>query len=90
MSLFEIVMLVCFGAAWPFSIYKSYTSRRNNGKSVVFLFIILLGYMAGIAHKLLYSYDVVIFLYGLNGIMVSVDIVLFFRNRRLAEQSANT
>jgi len=83
MSFFEILMLVCFGAAWPFSIYKSYTSRRNNGKSVVFLFILVFGYIAGICHKLFYSYDAVIFLYALNGVMVSVDIALYFRNRRL-------
>ena len=85
MSFFEIVMLVCFGAAWPFSIYKSYTSKRNNGKSVIFLFIIALGYIAGIIHKLLHSYDLVIFLYALNCIMVSADIVLYFRNRRWEE-----
>ena len=28
MSPFEIIMLACFGAAWPASIYKSYKSRR--------------------------------------------------------------
>jgi len=83
MSFFEILMLVCFGAAWPFSIYKSYTSRKNNGKSVIFLFVVVVGYIAGIFHKLFYSYDPVIFLYGLNGVMVSVDIALYFRNKRL-------
>lgn len=89
MSFFEILMLVCFGAAWPFSIYKSYTSRKNNGKSVIFLCILVLGYMAGIFHKLFYCYDPVIFLYGLNGIMVSVDIALYFRNKRLEERKSD-
>ena len=46
MSIFEIVMLVCFGAAWPFSIYKSYKAKSNEGKSVLFLFVIALGYIA--------------------------------------------
>ena len=27
MSIFEVLMLLCFGAAWPFSIYKSYTLK---------------------------------------------------------------
>jgi hypothetical protein len=45
MSIFEMIMLVCFGAAWPFSIIKSYKSRDNNGKSVVFLFIVVIGYI---------------------------------------------
>lgn len=83
MSLFEIVMLVCFGAAWPVSIYKSYTSRRTNGKSVVFLYIIVTGYLSGIIHKLVYNFDIVIFLYILNSLMVSVDICLYYRNKKL-------
>ena len=82
MSIFEIVMLVCFGAAWPFSIYKSYRSKNNKGKSVIFLFIILTGYLAGILHKVLFNFDMVIVLYGINFVMVSIDILLYFRNRR--------
>jgi hypothetical protein len=80
-SVFEILMLVCFGAAWPFSIYRSLTSRSIAGKSVTFLFVVLVGYAAGVLHKLLYRYDYVIFLYALNGCMVLTDIVLYFRNR---------
>lgn len=82
MSIFEIIMLVCFGAAWPFSIYRSYRSGNNSGKSVIFLFVILTGYIAGMLHKVFYYYDIVILLYGLNCAMVSVDILLYFRNRR--------
>ncbi len=81
LSFFEIMMLVCFGAAWPFSIYRSATSRSTAGKSVAFLFVVFVGYLAGVLHKLLYRYDYVIFLYALNGCMVLTDIVLYFRNR---------
>lgn len=87
MSPFEIAMLLCFGAAWPFSIYKSYTSRLNAGKSLVFLYVVLTGYVAGVLHKLLYSFDTVIYLYMLNGLMVLTDIMLYYRNRRLARSS---
>jgi hypothetical protein len=83
MSIFEIIMLICFGLAWPFSIYKSYKSRDTNGKSIAFLYIVVAGYIAGIIHKLLYSRDGVVFLYLLNSIMVSADIVLYYRNKRL-------
>lgn len=83
MSIFEIIMLICFGLAWPFSIYKSYKSRDTKGKSVAFLYIVVIGYIAGIIHKLLYSRDGVVFLYLLNSIMVSADIVLYYRNKRL-------
>ncbi|MDF2523197.1 MAG: hypothetical protein K0R31_838 [Clostridiales bacterium] len=83
MSIFEIGMLLCFGAAWPVSIYKSYTSRKTSGKSVAFLYIVIVGYISGIIHKVLYSPDPVIILYVLNCIMVSTDIVLYYRNKKL-------
>jgi hypothetical protein len=83
MSIFEVLMLVCFGAAWPASIYKSWTSKKTAGKSAVFLYAILVGYISGVLHKLFYAYDGVIYLYILNGLMVSTDIVLYYRNERL-------
>jgi len=85
MSVFEIVMLFCFGFAWPFSIYKSYKSKINTGKSVWFLFIVLLGYLAGIFHKIMYNPDLVIILYITNSLMVFVDILIFYRNERLID-----
>ncbi len=88
MSVFEIIMLLCFGMAWPFSIYKSYTSRQTKGKSVAFLLVVVVGYISGIIHKLLFSRDFVVFLYMLNLLMVSTDIMLYFRNKRL-EKSAD-
>lgn len=83
MSIFEAIMLICFGAAWPFSIYKSYVSRSVQGKSAFFLIIVLVGYVAGILHKLFYQYDMVIYLYILNFIMVSIDFILYLQNSRL-------
>lgn len=79
-------MLLCFGAAWPFSIYKSYTSRSSKGKSVGFLIIVIIGYIAGILNKIFYSYDNVIYLYILNLLMVSADTLLYFRNNRIADK----
>lgn len=80
MSVFEIIMLICFGAAWPFSIYKSYTSKSVAGKSSYFLIIIMLGYIAGILNKIIYNFDQVIYLYILNLAMVFTDFLLFQRN----------
>lgn len=87
MSIFEIGMLLCFGAAWPFSIYKSWKSRQTAGKSLLFLFVVFFGYVSGILHKLFYSYDRVIYLYCLNAVMVATDIVFYMRNKRLALSS---
>lgn len=83
MSIFEILMLLCFGASWPFSIHKSWTSRRNSGKSVWFLVLIVIGYGFGIIHKILYKPDMVVYLYAFNALMVTTDILLYRRNKRL-------
>ena len=83
MSIFEVLMLLCFGAAWPFSIYKSYTSKSVEGKSPYFLGILVIGYVFGILNKLIVRYDVVFFLYLLNLIMISIDLALYFRNSKL-------
>lgn len=74
-------MLLCFGAAWPFSIVRSWQSRSTQGKSLLFLLVLILGYLAGIANKLLYHFDPVFFLYVLNVAMVATDAVLWLRNR---------
>jgi len=83
MSIFEILMLICWGSAWPFSIHKSYTSRSTKGKSLVFLLIAFSGYVCSILHKIFYSYDYVIFLYIANMTMIFIDILLYIRNHRI-------
>lgn len=83
MSPYEIVMLLCFGAAWPFSIRKSWVSRSTKGKSIFFLFVVLVGYGAGILNKLLVRFDGVVWMYAFNSLMVGADILLWFRNRRI-------
>lgn len=79
MSPFEIIMLFCFGAAWPFSIHRAIKTRNVAGKSPVFLLIVLAGYISGIIHKLLYALDPVIFIYIINATMVAIDTGLYFR-----------
>ncbi len=82
MRFFELIMIVCFGLSWPISILKSYRTGSTKGKSLAFLVIICLGYVAGILHKLFFSLDPILIAYIVNLIMVSVDILLYFRNRR--------
>ena len=80
--IYEAIMLICFGAAWPFSIAKSWRSRSSKGKSIFFLFVILTGYIAGILNKTTngLTHDPVLILYLLNTLMVAIDIALYFRN----------
>lgn len=79
MSVFEILMLLSFGAAWPVSIIKSLKTKETKGKSPMFMFIIIGGYICGILHKIFYAFDYVIYLYLLNLLMVSFDLSLYYR-----------
>jgi hypothetical protein len=79
MSIFEGVMLLCFGVSWPVSISKAVRTKVVAGKSPIFMGIVCVGYMAGLIHKLLYSKDWITALYGLNLIMVAIDLFLYYR-----------
>ena len=82
-TLFESIMLICFGLSWPISVYKSITSKSTKGKSVVFTCAIIVGYLAGITGKILGgNFNYVFILYLLNLAFVSVDFVLYFINKR--------
>jgi len=87
MSIFEAIMLLCFGAAWPFSIIKSYKSKSVAGKSPYFLIVVIIGYISGIINKLLYSNDIIMYLYILNLLMVATDLAIYYRNVKLAKNS---
>lgn len=88
MSIFEALMLLSFGAAWPIQLYKSYTSRKTSGKSIAFSYIVIFGYLAGITHKILYSRDIVMVLYIINFIMVSIDVYLYYRNKGIEKRES--
>lgn len=79
MSIFEALMLICFGASWPFAVMKTYKTKNVKGKSILFLTLIFIGYIFGIMNKVIKGIDFVIFLYVLNGILVLTDIVLYFQ-----------
>ena len=84
-EILEICMIVSFGASWPMNVMKSYRARTAKGTSIAFLCLILIGYVAGIISKLISPTFkwYVLFFYVLNFVMVSADLVMYFRNRRL-------
>lgn len=84
-QLFEAGMVICFGLSWPISVYKSWKSRTAKGKSLLFEIFIWIGYVSAILGKILTPNNItyVFIFYIINICMVSVDIVLYFRNRRL-------
>ncbi|WAC06359.1 MAG: hypothetical protein OS130_08795 [Thermodesulfobacteriota bacterium] len=79
MSLFEAIMLICFGVSWPVSIAKALRTKVVAGKSPLFMGIVWIGYLSGIIHKILYSFDWIISLYIFNMIMVSIEFILYYK-----------
>ena len=94
-EILEIIMVVSFGASWPLNVMKSWKSRTTKGKSLPFLCLILFGYVAGIASKLVNvnymanfaSKWYILFFYVLNFIMVAVDLALYVRNYHLDKKN---
>ncbi len=83
MSIFEALMMLGFGLAWPFNIYRSLKSRTAAGKSFLFMGTIEFAYVCGMIHKILYSFDWVFWLYVLNFVMVLIDFCLMLRYTKL-------
>ncbi|MBQ4440360.1 MAG: hypothetical protein II909_04420 [Kiritimatiellae bacterium] len=88
MGIFEFLMLVCFGISWPFSIAKSIKSRSTQGKSIVFLCFVEIGYVFGIVHKIINNFNWVTYVYMVLFCVVGIDILLYLRNRRLDAKGA--
>jgi len=97
-DLLEALTIFCFGLSWPISIRKSWVSRTAKGKSVLFEVILLIGYFVGIARKIIqtcmgasgFLFVLSFAFYVINSIAISIDIALYFRNKRLdAEAEEN-
>ena len=80
-DIFEGIMLVCFGCAWPLSIYKTWKTKTSRGKSLFFLTVILIGYISGILFEFFGDLNFVIYLYLINILMVVTDLVLSIKYR---------
>lgn len=90
-EILEITMIVLFGASWPMNVIKSIKTKSAKGKSLLFLVLILVGYIAGITSKFVNPIYMaqfaekwyVLFFYFLNFFMVLTDTIIYFRNRSL-------
>ncbi len=91
-NMFEMLMIICFGISWPISIYKSVKSKTAKGKSLNFEIFIWCGYVCGITRKVLqvnagsgldWLFYLGFILYILNIVEITIDICLYFRNKKL-------
>jgi hypothetical protein len=52
--------------------------------------VVCLGYLSGIIHKALYSFDAITALYALNMVMVAFDLFLYYRYEQATPRGAWT
>lgn len=87
-DILETVMLVCFGCSWPLSVYKNIRARSAKAMSLQFILLIIAGYVAGITAKVLRgNFSYVLVMYIINLVIVSVNVVVYFINRRYDRQA---
>lgn len=80
-SILETVMLVCFGFSWPLNVMKAYKAKTAKGTSLPFILLIVAGYIAGITAKVITDQiNYVLIAYIVNLAIVSLNIVVYFRN----------
>ena len=81
----EFFMLFAFGFSWPFAIARTYRAKRVDGKSPMFMAIVLVGYVFGIMARILDSdpsNDWLIAVYLIDMTLVSTDLTLYFHYSR--------
>lgn len=95
-NLLEALTIFCFGLSWPISIRKSWISKTAKGKSLFFEVFLLIGYAMGIFRKVIqltllnatgFVFYLSFFFYVLNFIEISVDVALYFRNKKMDDLS---
>ena len=86
-QLLETMMIVCFGLSWPLSVIKSYWALTTKGKSLFFSLAVWIGYICGVAGKLVAgNINYVLIIYCFNLLSSSIDLLLYFRNYALDMQ----
>ena len=88
-SIFESIMLICFGLSWPLNVVKAYKARTAKGTSLPFSILIITGYIAGITAKIITGQiNYVLIVYLLNLLIVSLNVVVYIRNVALDKKYA--
>ena len=73
-SILETVMLICFGFSWPLNVIKAYKAKTAKGTSLPFILLIITGYIAGIAAKVITGQiNYVLIAYIVNLAIVSLN-----------------
>ena len=90
-DLLEAGMLVCFGFSWPLNVVKAYRAKTARGTSLAFIILIITGYIAGISAKIINNqFNYVLVVYFLNLAIVSANVFVYIRNKRLDKKSSGS
>lgn len=82
-SALEAAMLVCFGLSWPINLIKNIKAKTAKSMSLKFIILIIVGYIAGIAAKVIsHNINYVLVIYLLNLAIVSINVVVYFINKK--------
>jgi len=98
-TVFEILMVLGFGASWPFNIIRAYKARTAKGTSVYFTLLIGIGYVCGILSKVFAAIHhgagywtglriLAFVFYFINLTMIITAMAIYFRNKKLDAQKA--
>lgn len=100
-SIMEMMMVLLFGISWPLNIVKAWKAKTAKGTSLLFYSFIWFGYVFALVGKFTLIFNnvgvpwyetvhwYVMFFYFLNIAMVSVGILIYFRNTYLDKKKDN-
>ena len=92
-KILEATMLILFGISWPFNLMKSIRTKSTKGKSLLFLVLVDVGYIAGISSKFfsttfVWATDWWVFaIYVINFCFVTADLIVYFINKNREKEA---
>lgn len=90
-GIFEIGMMLCFAAAWPFNIVRAWRARTAIGSSPWFMVVIEIGYILGMMNKVVNDdVNYVFAFYVLDFVLVLIGLSIYVRNRAIDKARGRT
>mgnify|MGYP003529705580 FL=1 len=90
-QLLEAIMMICFGLSWPMALVKNIRAKSAKGMSLPFILLIISGYVAGTIAKVISdNITYVLIVYLLNLTIVTMNLMVYFYNRRLDKKNEQT
>ncbi len=87
-QLLEAIMMICFGLSWPMALVKNIRAKSAKGMSLPFILLIISGYVAGTIAKIISdNITYVLIVYLLNLTIVTMNLLIYFYNRRLDKKN---